>query len=83
MDDGVGGSFTRQQWLTSSQRCAQGAKDRARQNGQRRTRPECARAGEQGRELGDGSMQGRAWLGEKLGAQGSELKGAEGRAMGA
>jgi hypothetical protein len=30
-----------------------------------------------GRELGDGSAQGRSWLGEKLRAQGSELKGAE------
>jgi hypothetical protein len=28
MDDGVGGSVTRQRWLTSSQRRAQGARDR-------------------------------------------------------
>jgi hypothetical protein len=30
MDDGVGGSVTRQRWLTSSKRRAQGARDRAR-----------------------------------------------------
>jgi hypothetical protein len=49
MDDGVGGSVTRQRWLTSSQRRAQGARDRARRNGQGRARQERARAGEQGR----------------------------------
>jgi hypothetical protein len=48
-NDGVGGSVTRQQWLTSSQRCAQGDRDRARRNGQGRARQERARVGEQGR----------------------------------
>jgi hypothetical protein len=41
-NDGVGGSVTRQQWLTSSQRRAQGARDRVRRNGQGRARQERA-----------------------------------------
>jgi hypothetical protein len=49
MDDGVGGSVTRQRWLTSSQQRAQGARDRARRNGQGQARQKRARAGEQGR----------------------------------
>jgi hypothetical protein len=49
MDDGVGGSVTRERWLTSLQRRAPGARDRARRNGQGRARQERARAGEQGR----------------------------------
>jgi hypothetical protein len=48
MDDGVGVgvSVTRQRWLTSSQRRAQGVRDQTRRNRQGRTRPERARTGE-------------------------------------